>query len=115
MNTKQTDCPKYLGDAGCRVWHAFLAERVLDAGGLEVLGSACKLADRLAECRVELSRSTLVVQDRFGQETLHPAAGLEQQLTGQFARIMATLRKTSSPIPVDDRDDFFGSAGGLLD
>ena len=45
----------------------------------EIAVQACKQADRASECREILRSATVLAEDRFGQQKVHPAVEIERK------------------------------------
>jgi P27 family predicted phage terminase small subunit len=89
--TKPTKAPIYLTPATRRWWETIAAEYELEPHHLKLLTAAAESWDRAQEARKILAAEGLCTTDRFGQRRAHPAAGIERDAKGLFARLLREL------------------------
>ena len=80
---------------------------ISDSGGLELLETYCRAADRCAGATREIERDGMVTKDRFGQLRPHPLLSVERDSRSQMVQSLKALNLDLEPIR-----DRIGRPGG---
>ncbi len=87
----KTQSPKHLKAATRRWWESVVGEYQLESHHLKLLTAAAECWDRAQQAREILVAEGLCTTDRFGQRRAHPAAAIERDAKGLFARLVREL------------------------
>jgi len=87
----KTKAPNHLTAATQRWWEGVASEYELESHHLKLLTAAAESWDRGQEAREILAAEGLCTTDRFGQRRAHPAAAIERDAKGLFARLVREL------------------------
>jgi phage terminase small subunit len=83
--------PSHLKPPTRRWVDSIVSEYELESHHLKLLVAAAEAWDRGQEARAILADEGLCTTDRFGQRRAHPAAGIERDAKGLFARLIREL------------------------
>jgi hypothetical protein len=82
--------PRKLGKHGTNLWHSIMGEyEIADAGGIEMLASACQSLDRAERCRETIDRDGELIRTKAGMRE-HPL--LKHELAAR-AFVCRTLQR----------------------
>ena len=102
MKKSQTRVPKGLGDRGRRLWKATMnAGTRADEHDRQLIETACRLADRIDQCREILARDGLTSRGRYGQLVQHPLVEVERSAMAEFRQCLK-LSGLSRQIPQEE-------------
>lgn len=90
--------PKHLGAEGRKLWRRILGDFQVDPGALPILEAACSAADRWAEARDVVAKEGSVVEDRWHQKKIHPAALVERDSRAAMVRHLRDLGLDLEPV-----------------
>jgi P27 family predicted phage terminase small subunit len=83
--------PKDLGKRGQSLWKATMKGAKASEHDLALLETACRLLDRIHECRDRLAKDGLVVAGRYGQLVAHPLIEIERAAMAEFRACLKLL------------------------
>jgi P27 family predicted phage terminase small subunit len=91
--------PKTLSVAAKRLWRGLVEEYGLaDVAGLAILTAGLESFDRAAAAKALLDRDGPTVTDRWGQQKVHPAAGVERDNRAAFLMALKQLNLDIEPL-----------------
>jgi P27 family predicted phage terminase small subunit len=90
MNTRYKAPPK-LGKWGRKLWLSTTKGARILEHDLQLLESACRLADRIQQCRTRLASEGLTVKGRYGQLVAHPLVEIERTASAEFRACLKLL------------------------
>jgi phage terminase small subunit len=91
--------PKGLSVAARRLWRGLMAEyRLDDAAALAILTAGLEAFDRAAAAKALLDADGPVVEDRWGQKKVHPAASVERDNRAAFLAALKQLNLDVEPL-----------------
>lgn len=96
MSVKSARAPRDLGSGGRRLWREIAAQVAsdgleMDARELELLRSACREADMLAEIEAALVDQPMTVRGAQGQMVAHPLLGEARRSRQTIASLLKQI------------------------
>jgi len=89
---KKTEIPNHLSKQAKKLFQSIIDEYGIDdSGGLAILTTACEAWDRAKQAREAIEADGLILEDRFKQKKLHPAATVERDSRSQWLQAIKTL------------------------
>ena len=102
--------PSHLLKATREWWASVLEKWELEQHHVRILTLAAEAWDRSTKCRRIIARQGLIVNDRYGQPRLHPAADEERRGKSLFSSLVKQLKlDLEDPGTVEDRKRVIGS------
>jgi P27 family predicted phage terminase small subunit len=83
--------PEMLGKHGLKLWKAILNGAKAAPHDLVLLETACKLADRIEQCRQTVAKDGLTSRGRYGQLVAHPLLEVEGRAMTEFRACLKLL------------------------
>jgi P27 family predicted phage terminase small subunit len=83
--------PESLGKHGLKLWKSTMTGARATPQDLVVLETACRLLDRIHDCREILAKEGLTSKGRFGQLVMHPALEIERYAMAEFRACLKLL------------------------
>jgi P27 family predicted phage terminase small subunit len=83
--------PKGLAKHGETLWKRTMGGARASQHDLELLESACRLLDRIHQCRETLATDGLTSRGRYGQIVMHPAVEIEGRAMSEFRQCLKAL------------------------
>jgi P27 family predicted phage terminase small subunit len=83
--------PKGLAKQGKTLWERTMMGSKALQHDLELLESACRLLDRIHQCRELLATDGLTSRGRYGQIVMHPAIEIEARAMAEFRACLKML------------------------
>jgi hypothetical protein len=91
--------PRPLGKAGMGLWRSILEQYAIeDAGGRELLHTACSALDRAEALRKQIDEDGEIVTSSKGIARVHPGLKMEMSLRGFVCRTLAKLGLNVEPL-----------------
>jgi P27 family predicted phage terminase small subunit len=92
--------PAHLPPTAKRLWTRLVSDfGIDDAGGLELVLTACLAHARAQDAREAIAKDGAVTRDRFGQLRAHPAVAIERDSLSLLVRALRALN-----LELDDDD-----------
>jgi P27 family predicted phage terminase small subunit len=89
---KKPNIPKHLSRQAKMLFQSIVDEYTIDdSGGLAILATACEAWDRAKQAREAIETDGLILEDRFKQKKLHPAATVERDARSQWMQAIKNL------------------------
>jgi P27 family predicted phage terminase small subunit len=83
--------PKGLGKHGQNLFRATMKGAKASEHDLALLETACRLLDRIHDCRHRLATEGLTVNGRYGQPVAHPLVEIERAAMAEFRACLKLL------------------------
>jgi P27 family predicted phage terminase small subunit len=83
--------PEKLGKWGRKLWLSTMKGSKAAEHDLALLETACRLIDRIHECRDRLAKEGLTVAGRYGQIVAHPLVEIERAAMAEFRQCLKLL------------------------
>jgi len=83
--------PEMLGKHGLKLWKSTMNGAKASPHDLLLLETACRLADRIEECRRTVARDGLTSTGRHGQLIAHPLLEVESRAMVEFRACLKLL------------------------
>jgi len=89
---KTMKAPKHLSRQAKALFRSITGEYAIDdPGGLAILTSGLEAWDRARQAREQITADGLILEDRFQQKKLHPAATVERDSRSQWLQAIKQL------------------------
>jgi P27 family predicted phage terminase small subunit len=91
--------PKHLKTDGKALFEQVAQEySIEDAGGIALLTTAAECLDRMREAQAEIKKHGVLLADRYNNQKLNPACGLEKDARSGFLAAIKSLNLDLEPL-----------------